>query len=172
MNFSFDKLTTKSQEAIAGAQRLATTKGNPEIGGLHLLAAALEERDGAVAPIFAAIGVDVVRLKKAVDAEIDRLPRVEGTTPSPSAELQKIFVKAAEEATRAELERISSTVNTKTKTRSFGGFGSRGTGLIVGGIIGVLIAAFFIWIELSSGSTSQERGTGIVLALVLGAFAL
>jgi hypothetical protein len=43
--------------------------------------------------------------------------------------------------------------------------------LIVGGIIGVLIAAFFIWIELSSGSTSQERGTGIVLALALGAFA-
>ena len=107
MNFSFDKLTTKSQEAIAGAQRLATTKGNPEIGGLHLLAAALEERDGAVAPIFAAIGVDVVRLKKAVDSEIDRLPRVEGTTPSPSAELQKIFVKAAEEATTLTDEFIS-----------------------------------------------------------------
>lgn len=107
MNFSFDKLTTKSQEAIAGAQRLATTKGNPEIGGLHLLAAALEERDGAVAPIFAAIGVDVARLKKATDAEIDRLPRVEGTTPSPSAELQKIFVKAAEEATTLTDEFIS-----------------------------------------------------------------
>ena len=107
MNFSFDKLTTKSQEAIAGAQRLATTKGNPEIGGLHLLAAALEERDGAVAPIFAAIGVDVARLKKAVDSEIDRLPRVEGTTPSPSAELQRIFVKAAEEATTLTDEFIS-----------------------------------------------------------------
>ncbi|MBR4834156.1 MAG: AAA family ATPase [Thermoguttaceae bacterium] len=107
MNFSFDKLTTKSQEAIAGAQRLATTKGNPEIGGLHLLAAALEERDGAVAPIFGAIGVDVARLKKAVDSEIARLPRVEGTTPSPSAELQKIFVKAAEEATALTDEFIS-----------------------------------------------------------------
>ena len=107
MNFSFDKLTTKSQEAIAGAQRLATTKGNPEIGGLHLLAAALEERDGAVAPVFAAIGVDVARLKKAVDSEIARLPRVEGTTPSPSAELQKIFVKAAEEATTLTDEFIS-----------------------------------------------------------------
>ena len=107
MNFSFDKLTTKSQEAIAGAQRLATTKGNPEIGGLHLLAAALEERNGAVAPIFAAIGVDVARLKKAVDSEIDRLPRVEGTTPSPSAELQRIFVKAAEEATTLTDEFIS-----------------------------------------------------------------
>ncbi|MBP3530045.1 MAG: AAA family ATPase [Thermoguttaceae bacterium] len=107
MNFSFDKLTTKSQEAIAGAQRLATTKGNPEIGGLHLLAAALEERDGAVAPIFAAIGVDVARLKKAVDSEIARLPRVEGTTPSPSAELQKIFVKAAEEATALTDEFVS-----------------------------------------------------------------
>lgn len=107
MNFSFDKLTTKSQEAIAGAQRLATTKGNPEIGGLHLLAAALEERDGAVAPIFAAIGVDVARLKKAVDSEIARLPRVEGTTPSPSAEIQKIFVKAAEEATTLTDEFVS-----------------------------------------------------------------
>lgn len=79
--------------------------------------------------------------------------------------------KAAEEATRAELERISSTTQDKTKIRSFGGFGSRGKALIIGGIIGILIAVFCLCLELSSENTGQDRVTGIVLALVFGAFA-
>lgn len=107
MNFSFDKLTTKSQEAVASAQRLATAKANPEIGSAHLLAALLDERDGNVAPILTAIGADVARLTKATDAEISRLPRVSGASSAPSAELQKVFVRSAEEATALTDEFIS-----------------------------------------------------------------
>ncbi|MBQ2740817.1 MAG: helix-turn-helix transcriptional regulator [Clostridia bacterium] len=79
--------------------------------------------------------------------------------------------KAAEEATRAELERISATTNTKTKTRSFGGFGSRGKGLIIGGVIGVLVAAVFIWAGVSGARTSKEVWSSIWVSLALGAFA-
>ena len=65
MQFSQEKLTVKSQEAISAAQRLAVAKANPEISGLHLLAALLEETDGNIKPIFKAIGADVGRLKSA-----------------------------------------------------------------------------------------------------------
>ncbi|MBQ9874689.1 MAG: AAA family ATPase [Thermoguttaceae bacterium] len=107
MNFSQDKLTTKSQEALAGAQRLAVANANPELGSLHLLSALLEERDGNVSPILKSFGADETRLKQAVDSEIGRLPRVQGTNPSIAAELQKIFMKSAEEATTLGDEYIS-----------------------------------------------------------------
>lgn len=107
MNFSSEKLTVKSQEAIASAQRLAVAQSNPEISGIHLLSALLEETDGNVKPIFEAIGADVKRLKEAVDAEVKRLPRVSGTSPAASAELQRVFMKAAEEATTLTDEFIS-----------------------------------------------------------------
>jgi len=52
MAFSFDKLTTKSQEAISAAQSLAVKAENPEFTPVHLLAALLEERDGSVQAIL------------------------------------------------------------------------------------------------------------------------
>ena len=55
MQFSQDKLTVKSQEAIAAAQRLAVSGAHPELTGLHLLAALLAEKDGVIAPLLDAI---------------------------------------------------------------------------------------------------------------------
>ena len=107
MNFSPEKLTVKSQEAISAAQRLAVAKSNPEISGIHLLASLLEETDGNIKPIFKAIGADLNRLKATVDAEINRLPRVSGASSNVSAELQKILVKSAEEATTLTDEFVS-----------------------------------------------------------------
>ena len=107
MNFSQDKLTTKSQEAIAAAQRLAVAHSNPELGSIHLLAALLDEKDGNILPILQAFNADVSRLKQAVDSDVARLPRVSGTSPSIGADLQKVFVKAAEEATTLTDEYIS-----------------------------------------------------------------
>jgi len=46
-----DKLTIKAQEAIVGAQSKAASEGNPEIDGLHLLAALLEDPSGVVVPL-------------------------------------------------------------------------------------------------------------------------
>ncbi|MDO5310058.1 MAG: AAA family ATPase [Planctomycetia bacterium] len=107
MNFSNDKLTVKSQEAIVESNNLAIAKSNPEIVPLHLLAALLAEKDGNITPILEAIGVDHVRLTQSVNSEIDRLPRVSGTTPGYSSELQKVFLTAAQEATALTDEFIS-----------------------------------------------------------------
>lgn len=108
MNFNFDKLTTKSQEAISRSQNRAIQQGNPEITPLHLLHALLEETDGNVLPIFKEIGANVVQLKKMLDSELRLLPKVQGANNSSlSGELQKVFMKAAEEATSLTDEYIS-----------------------------------------------------------------
>ena len=56
MTFRMDKLTIKAQEAIVGAQSKAASDGNPEIDGLHLLAALLEDPSGVVVPLLKKIG--------------------------------------------------------------------------------------------------------------------
>ncbi len=58
MPFRFDKLTTKAQSLVAEAQAQATSKGNPEISPLHLLAAMLEESDGITRPLLDKMKVD------------------------------------------------------------------------------------------------------------------
>ncbi|MDO5579599.1 MAG: ATP-dependent chaperone ClpB [Planctomycetia bacterium] len=108
MNFNFDKLTTKSQEAISRAQNRALELGNPEITPLHLLGSLLEETDGNILPIFKEIGANIAQIKKMADAELRLLPKVQGAnSSSPSGELQKVFMKAAEEATALTDEYIS-----------------------------------------------------------------
>src|SRR5829696_4221011 len=52
------KLTTRSQEAIAAAQRLAVGRGQAALEPLHLLAALLEQTDGIAGPLLTAVGAD------------------------------------------------------------------------------------------------------------------
>ena len=78
MAFRLDKLTVKSQEAVQRAQTLAGEKGHPEMDPLHLLAALLDEQDGVARPILEKVGVNVPQLKRQVEAELDRKPKVSG----------------------------------------------------------------------------------------------
>ena len=70
MSFRFEKLTTKAQEAVANAQSLAGSKGNPEIGVLHLLSSMLGESDGIVRPVLEKIGAPVDQLAQMVNSEL------------------------------------------------------------------------------------------------------
>ena len=56
MTFRMDKLTIKGQEAVVEAQSLATSVGNPEIEGLHLLTALLKDNEGVVVPLLKKMG--------------------------------------------------------------------------------------------------------------------
>lgn len=107
MNYSQDKLTTKAQEALENALRLATTNANPELGSLHLLSALLDETDGNILPILQAIGSDANKLSQAVASDVARLPKVSGANPVVGADLQKVLAKSAEEATALTDEFIS-----------------------------------------------------------------
>ncbi|MGI5831517.1 MAG: ATP-dependent chaperone ClpB [Thermoguttaceae bacterium] len=108
MNFDFERLTKKSQDAIRRAQQIAVAAGNPEIGGLHLLAALLEETDGNIAPLLQEIGANVGTLKQVVHDETSHLPKASGgSTPGIGSELAQIFNKSNEEMAALTDEYIS-----------------------------------------------------------------
>jgi ATP-dependent Clp protease ATP-binding subunit ClpB len=103
-----DKLTIKAQEAIVGAQSLATSQGNPEIEGLHLLSALLEDPAGVVVPLLKKIGAQVDKLQSTTASELQRLPRSSSNRqPGISASLQKGLEAAASAAEGMKDEFVS-----------------------------------------------------------------
>ncbi|TYP87916.1 ATP-dependent Clp protease ATP-binding subunit ClpB [Blastococcus xanthinilyticus] len=95
------KLTTRSQEAVAGAQRLAVGRGQAALEPLHLLAALLEQTDGIAGPLLTAVGADPVDVRSKADAALGRMPSVSGATvsaPAPSREFLRVINAAAEQA--------------------------------------------------------------------------
>jgi ATP-dependent Clp protease ATP-binding subunit ClpB len=103
-----EKLTQSSREALEYAQELAESKSNAEIGGLHLLKGLLSREEEITTDLFKESGVDVARLQKRVDDEIEMLPRISGPHQTYlSNDLQKIFQFAQNEAERLKDEFIS-----------------------------------------------------------------
>ncbi|MDA0730185.1 MAG: ATP-dependent chaperone ClpB [Proteobacteria bacterium] len=72
----FDKLTTKFQQAVAGAQTLANEHDNPSIESVHLLLALVNDDQNDTAAILSAAGSNVDRLKHSLKVAIDNLPKV------------------------------------------------------------------------------------------------
>ena len=108
MPFRMDKLTIKAQEAVVGAQSLATSQGNPEIEGLHLLSALLEDPAGVVVPLLKKIGAQVDKLQSTTASELQRLPRSSSNRqPGISAALQKGLEAAASAAEGMKDEFVS-----------------------------------------------------------------
>ena len=78
-----DKLTIKAQEALAAALEFASEQGHPEINGLHLLRALVEQEQGAVASILQRIGVAPAQVAAMAQETLERAPRVSGTAAQP-----------------------------------------------------------------------------------------
>ena len=95
----FNKLTIKSQEAIAAAQALALRNGNPELTPDHLLLALLDQE------LFA----DWRGLRADAERKIAALPSVQGGTqqPSPSAAFSRLLDRADNERKQLEDEFVS-----------------------------------------------------------------
>ena len=82
-----DRLTTKTQAAIAAAQRLAATRGNPQVTPHHVLAALLEQDGGIVTPVLRRAGADAEGVRRRANEALDRLPTTRGqTTQEPAFE--------------------------------------------------------------------------------------
>ena len=73
-----DKLTSKFQMALADAQSLAVGRDHQFIEPVHLMLALLDQEGGSVRPLLAKVGTNVNRLRSALDAQLDRLPTVQG----------------------------------------------------------------------------------------------
>jgi ATP-dependent Clp protease ATP-binding subunit ClpB len=77
-----DKLTRKSQDALADAVRRATAGGNPHVDALHLLAALVEQSGGTAAPLLRAIGADPAAVLADTTGLLAKLPSAAGATLS------------------------------------------------------------------------------------------
>src|SRR5256884_2483699 len=99
----FNKLTLKSQEAVAGAQELARRLGNPELYPEHLLLALLDQE------LPQQLVPDAAALREQAEATLRDKPSVEGTRQQPnvSAAFSRVLDKAADEAKRLEDDYVS-----------------------------------------------------------------
>jgi ATP-dependent Clp protease ATP-binding subunit ClpB len=95
----FNRLTIKSQEAVAAAQALALRRGNPELTPDHLLLALLDQE------LFA----DWRGLRAEAESKLAALPSVQGGTqqPSPSAAFSRLLDRADGERKQLEDEFVS-----------------------------------------------------------------
>jgi ATP-dependent Clp protease ATP-binding subunit ClpB len=105
-----DKLTRKSQEAVSGAVRLATTEGNPAVEPLHLLATLIGQEGGTASPLLRAVGADPAAVLRSTDNLIARLPKAAGSTvsaPDTSRALLATLATAAKRAKELDDEYVS-----------------------------------------------------------------
>jgi ATP-dependent Clp protease ATP-binding subunit ClpB len=99
----FNKLTIKSQQAVAEAQELARRNGNPELYPEHLLIALLDQ------DLPRRLVPDPDALRAQADAALAAKPRIDGAQQQPqlSSALARVFDKAEDEAKRMEDEFVS-----------------------------------------------------------------
>jgi ATP-dependent Clp protease ATP-binding subunit ClpB len=99
----FDKLTLKAQEIIQDSQQVAERKGHQQVEPEHVLRAILDQREGVIPPILGKIGVSQEQLVEAVEAALEKIPRVTGAgtgqvymAPRTKAVLDKAFAEAGQ----------------------------------------------------------------------------
>ncbi|CAN5734750.1 ATP-dependent chaperone ClpB [soil metagenome] len=87
-----ERLTIKAAEAVQAAAQEATRRGNPALEDVHLLGALLDQEETVVQPVLHKVGVNIARLREALGAVLDRLPKqTGGSAPAVSRELNQIF---------------------------------------------------------------------------------
>jgi ATP-dependent Clp protease ATP-binding subunit ClpB len=95
----FDRLTTKSREAIQAAQSEASRRGNPELTPEHVILAMLTQEGGVVPALFTKAGSDPKAAAAEFERAVDKLPRVSGgADPGMSRRLNVALQKAEDEA--------------------------------------------------------------------------
>src|SRR5213082_490691 len=99
----FNKLTLKSQEAVAAAQELARRSGNPELYPKHLLIALLDQE----LPRELVPDADAARAQ--AEAVLATKPRIQGAQQQPavSAAFSQVLDKAFDEAKRMQDDYVS-----------------------------------------------------------------
>src|SRR5436305_8502396 len=100
----FEKYTDRAKGFLQSAQTMALRRGHQRLTPEHLLKVLLEDSEGLCANLIRAAGGDPKAALQAVDAECDRLPKVEGSGAGQvymSPELARVFEQAEQLAERA-----------------------------------------------------------------------
>ena len=75
-----NKFTTKSQEAIASAQVIASDHNQQQIDALHLFFALIKQEGGVVLSVLNKLSVQVNFLEAEIDAEIKKIPKIQASS--------------------------------------------------------------------------------------------
>src|SRR5690242_8760675 len=105
-----DRLTTKSQEALQEAQRIAHGYSHQEIDGEHLMLALIGQAESLIPDLLAKIGVPPAKLQPNLERELARRHKVQGGSTSDvylSASMKKVFDAAQAEATKLKDDYVS-----------------------------------------------------------------
>jgi ATP-dependent Clp protease ATP-binding subunit ClpB len=99
----FNKLTIKSQEAVAAAQEMARRNGNPELYPEHLLLALLDQE------LPRELVPDAEALRTQAEVTLAQKPLIQGSQQQPtvSTALSKVFDRAFDEAKKMEDEYVA-----------------------------------------------------------------
>ena len=97
---NFNNFTIKSQEVVQKAVQLTRSSGNQAIEPEHLLKALMVEGDAVVRFIFQKLDINPTNVEKALEAAMQRLPRVSGGEPYLSSDVSKVLEKANEIASK------------------------------------------------------------------------
>jgi len=102
-----EKLTTRAQEALAGAGTQARRRDHQALDVEHLLLALLEQDDGLARAVLGKIGAEPARVQAQLEDELRTVPKVHGGEPYPAHRLLKLFDRAEEEARKLKDEYVS-----------------------------------------------------------------
>ena len=97
---NFNNFTIKSQEVVQKAVQLTRSSGNQAVEPEHLLNALMAEGDAVVRFIFQKLDINPMNVEKALEAAMQRLPRVSGGEPYLSSDASKVLEKANEIASK------------------------------------------------------------------------
>ncbi|MGE5058501.1 MAG: ATP-dependent chaperone ClpB [Betaproteobacteria bacterium] len=107
-----NRLTQKAQEALGSAHSKAARYGHQQVDVEHLLAPLLEQDGGLAISILEKLSIDSAALKRRLDQELERMPRVSGGGASAdqinvTGRLNRLLAEAEQEAKNLKDEYVS-----------------------------------------------------------------
>jgi ATP-dependent Clp protease ATP-binding subunit ClpB len=107
-----NRLTEKAQEALSTAQGEAIRYGHQQVDVEHLLLALLDQEGGLATSILDKAGVDAAIVRRHVEAELEKLPKVSSSSGGVgdvhiTGRLNRLLVQAEDEARQLKDEYVS-----------------------------------------------------------------
>ena len=106
------QFTTKSQDALGAAVRIAAANGNPQVEPLHILDSLLQQGEGIAVALLDAVGTDVPNLTFQVRSALKSLPSATGSSVAQPT-LNQASLRVLNEADRFAKSRGDEYVSTE-----------------------------------------------------------
>ena len=102
-----EQFTQKSQEAIAAAQELASSRGHAEVRPIHLLSSLLADDQATIQSLFSKLNAGVPQVRATIERELARLPQSPGTATNMGRATVDVLADAQKQAERLKDEYVS-----------------------------------------------------------------